>query len=57
MKAKKPTPTSPSTASTRALSAEGRSRPKPETAPPQSARISTQSTMEPSWLPQVALSL
>jgi hypothetical protein len=57
MKAMKPTATSPSTPSTRAFSVVGRSRPNPATAPPHSARISTHSTMEPSWLPQAPASL
>ena len=42
----------PSTPITRAFKAVGRSRPKAATAAPHNPRISTQSTMEPSWFPQ-----
>ena len=57
MKPRKPTEISARIASTRACRAEGRLVPKPATAPPHSARISTQRTIEPSWFAQVPLIL
>jgi len=42
---------------TLARSAEGSSRPKAATTPPQSARMRHQSRMEPSWFPQVPVIL
>ncbi len=47
----------PSTPITRARSAEGKLRPNPATAPPQSARMRVQSRIEPSWFPQVPVIL
>ncbi len=41
----------PCTASTLALSVAGRLLPKAATAAPKIARISTQSSIEPSWFP------
>ncbi len=57
VKSRKPVATMPSTASTRAFSVAGRFRPKPATAPEHMARISTHSTIEPSWFPHVPVSL
>ena len=42
----------PCTARVEARSTIGMPEPNPATSPPNSARISTQSSMEPSWLPQ-----
>jgi hypothetical protein len=57
MKARKPTPMTAWMPSTRALKVRGRFAPKAATAAPNSARIQTQRTSEPSWLPQVPLIL
>ena len=57
MNSRKPTLTAPSTPITRALSGDGRSRPKAATASPHIARINTQRTSEPSWFPQVPVIL
>ena len=52
MKARKATPIEACTASTRALSRGGKPPPNQAAIAPNSARISTQSSIEPSWLPQ-----
>ena len=57
VKLRKPTAIQAWIASTRARKEGGRLRPKPATAAPKVARISTQSTMEPSWLPQTLVTL
>ena len=57
MKAKKAAPIIACTASARAFSPSGRSRPKAATVAPNSVRISTQRSMDPSWLPHVAVTL
>ena len=57
MKAKKATAMVACTASTRAFSAGGRFSPHQATMAPKSVRISIQSSIEPSWLPQVPLIL
>ena len=54
---RKPTAIQAWTDSTRARKVGGRLRPKPATAAPKMARISTQSTMEPSWLPHTLVTL
>jgi len=43
--------------STRACSAAGKLPPKVATRPPNSVRISTHSTIEPSWFPHTPVSL
>ena len=48
IKARNPTPIMPWTAITRARRVGGRLAPKPATAPPNSARINTHNTMDPS---------
>ena len=50
MNSRKPTPIIACTASTRARSAGGRLRPKAATAAPNSARMNTHRSIEPSWL-------
>ena len=57
MKARKPTPIIACTASTRARSVGGRLRPNAATAAPNSARISTHRSIEPSWFPQTPATL
>ena len=57
MKARKPTPIMPCTASTRAFSVGGRLLPNSATAAPNSARMRTQSSIEPSWFPQTPVIL
>ena len=57
MNSRKPTPIRPWTASERALNGKGRLRPYQATAAPQTARIQTQSTSEPSWFPHTPLIL
>ena len=52
MKARKATAIIACTDRTRALRVAGRLPPKSVTAAPNSARISTQSSIEPSWFPQ-----
>jgi len=49
-----PAPSAPCTERARALNLAGRSRAKSASAAPKNARISTQRSSEPSWLPQVA---
>ncbi len=51
MNSRKATPMEPCTARTRALSVIGRLVPKSATAAPKIDRISTHSSMEPSWFP------
>ena len=57
MKAKKATPTIAWTPSTRARSVGGRLPPNQAASAPNRARISTQSSIEPSWFPQTPLIL
>ena len=57
MKAKNPAATSPCTASTRARSAAGRLAPKAAIMAPNSARMRTHSTIEPSWFAQTPVIL
>ncbi len=57
MKAKKAVATVAWTERTRARRAGGRLPPQTATMAPKSVRISIQSSIEPSWLPQVAASL
>ena len=52
MKARNATPIEPCTASTRAFSVAGRFDPNSAAAAPNSDRISTHSSSDPSWLPQ-----
>jgi hypothetical protein len=54
MKASRPMPTRPSTANTRATMISGSWREASDTAAPQPASISTQSSSEPSCPPQTA---
>src|SRR3546814_5808291 len=49
MKARNPTPIMPCTASTRARNVGGRLPPNSDTAAPNTARMRTQSSIEPSW--------
>ena len=51
MNSRKAAPIEPCTASTFAFSSRGRLLPKVATAAPNSDRISTHSTIEPSWFP------
>jgi hypothetical protein len=51
MKSRKAAPIEPWTARTFALSSRGRLLPKDATAAPNSDRISTHSTIDPSWFP------
>jgi len=51
MKARKPTPISACTPSTRARKESGRLLPNSATAAPNSARISAHRSIEPSWFP------
>ena len=57
MKPKKATAIVACTARTRARSEGGRLPPQTATMAPKSVRISIQSSIEPSWLPQVPASL
>jgi hypothetical protein len=57
MKAMKATPTEACTASTRARSLSGRLPPNHPAMAPKRARISTQSSIEPSWFPQTPVTL
>ena len=57
MNNRKPAPIMPCTASTRARNSRGKLVPKSATAAPHSARISTQSSIEPSWFPHTPLIL
>ena len=57
MKAKKATAIVACTPSTRAFSVGGRFLPHQATMAPNSVRISIQSSIEPSWLPQVPATL
>ena len=57
MKARKAAPIAPCTASTRARRPGGRCSPKLAAAAPNSARISTHMSIEPSWFPQTPVTL
>ena len=57
MKAKNATETEDCTASTRALRVGGRLPPNQAAIAPNSVRISTQSSIDPSWFPQTPLIL
>ncbi len=57
MNRKNPVPTMPCTASTRARRLGGRLRPNSATAAPNKVRISTHSSIEPSWLPHTPVIL
>ena len=54
MNSRKKTPIRPCTPSTRARKLSGMLRPNTEMAAPNTARTRTQSSIEPSWCPQVA---
>ena len=57
MKSRKAAPIQPCTASTLARSVAGRLPPKTATSAPKKVRISTHSSIEPSWLPQTPVIL
>ena len=57
MKARKAAAIRPCTESTRACRRAGKPSPKSATSAPKIARISAQSSMEPSWLPQTPVTL
>ena len=57
MNSRKAAPIQPCTASTLARSDAGRLRPNTATSAPKKVRISTHSSIEPSWLPQVPVTL